>query len=174
MNTAQKLTPLDESAKQSVLKDVGLFADIADSPDALSAIWDIMTERVFKPGSSITEEGNPGTEMFVLIAGKASVFKNTPGGDEYKVAIFEGKKHVAFGESGLIESEVRSATVRADTECRCLVMSRKAFEALSEKHPQWALPIYKRIAFGVMSRLRKTNEDMLLLYNALVAEIRGR
>ncbi len=174
MNTAQKLTPPDTGASQSILKDVGLFADIADSPLAVTAIWEIMTERVFKPGSSIIDEGSPGTEMFVLIGGTASVYKNTPGGDKYKVAIFEGNKHVAFGESGLIESEVRSATVRADSECRCLVMSRQAFETLSERHPQWALPIYKRIALGVMTRLRKTNEDMLLLYNALVAEIRGR
>jgi CRP/FNR family cyclic AMP-dependent transcriptional regulator len=174
MSTAKKLEPLETSATQSVLKDVGLFSDIAQSPHALSAIWEIMTEKTFKAGQTITEEGTDGTEMFILISGQASVYKNTPGGDEYKVAIFEGRKHVAFGESGLIESEQRSATIRADQECKCLVLSRKSFEAFSQNHPKWALPIYKRIAFGVMARLRKTNDDMLLLYKALVAEIRGR
>jgi CRP/FNR family cyclic AMP-dependent transcriptional regulator len=82
--------------------------------------------------------------------------------------------HMAFGESGLIESELRTATIRADTHCRCMVMTRKDFEGFSERYAHWALPIYKRIAFGVMGRLRKSNEDMLLLYNALVEEIRGR
>lgn len=155
------------------LRNVAIFTDIRESNDAMVALGQIMKEREFTAGSSIIEEGEEGTEMFILIAGQASVYKKPPGGDEYKVAIFSGEKQVAFGESGLVEGELRSASIRADVDCRCLALSRGTFEEFSKTHPQWALPIYRRIALSVMTRLRKINNDMLLLYNALVAEIRG-
>jgi CRP/FNR family cyclic AMP-dependent transcriptional regulator len=155
------------------LKDVGLFSDLKSDENALLALSEIMTERAYSAGADIIHEGDQGAEMFILISGQASVYKSTPGGDEYKVAVLKHEFHAAFGESGLIESEQRTATIRADQDCKCLVMSRSAFEKFSVDHPQWALPVYRRIAHGVMSRLRNTNNDMLLLYNALVAEIRG-
>lgn len=157
----------------SQLKSVGLFSDISTSEEALERLAEIMSERRFAEGDAIIEEGKTGTDMYILIEGQASVFKSTPGGDEYKVAIFEGGKHIAFGESGLIESDTRTATIRADVDCRCLILARDDFEEFSKEYPQWALPIYRKITHSVMARLRKTNNDMLLLYNALVAEIRG-
>ena len=168
--------PLLETYGSSVLAklhDVMLFCDIKDERGAIEALASIMGARRFTAGDNIIKEGATGTEMFVLLEGRASVFKSTPEGDEYKVAIFEGDKNISFGESGLVESDARSATIRADTNCMCIVLDRHAFEKYSKSYPQWALPIYRRIAQAVMTRMKKTNNDMLLLYNALVAEIRG-
>jgi CRP/FNR family cyclic AMP-dependent transcriptional regulator len=155
------------------LHDVLLFSDIKNERGALEALASIMGSRNIKAGTDILTEGATGTEMFVLVTGRASVYKSTPQGDEYKVAIFEGGQNIAFGESGLIDSDARSATIRADVDCFCIVLERRHFERYSKAFPQWALPIYRRIAQAVMTRMKKTNNDMLLLYNALVAEIRG-
>lgn len=176
MSAARKLdTPPDSaSAIREHLHDVSLFEDIRDSADALNALAAIMNVRRFPAGTDILKEGETGTEMFILIEGRASVYKSTPTGDEYKVAIFESQNKIAFGESGLIEADSRTATIRTDTECRCLVLDRPSFEAFSQDYPQWALPVYRKIAHAVMARLRKSNNDMLLIYNALVDEIRGR
>jgi CRP-like cAMP-binding protein len=150
-----------------------LFSDIRSEPQALEALASIMSSRRVPAGQDILTEGSDGTEMLILIEGQASVYKSTPQGDEFKVAIFQGLKNIAFGEGGMIDADARSATIRADTDCSCIVLDRKAFEKYSTSYPQWALPIYRRIAQSVMSRMKKTNDDMLLLYNALVAEIRG-
>ncbi len=155
------------------MHDVVLFSDIKNHKGAVEALVSIMGDRTINAGSNIIVEGTNGTEMFILYQGRASVYKSTPQGDEYKVAIFEGEKNIAFGESGLIDADSRSATIRADIECHCVVLERKAFERYSTAYPQWALPIYRRIAQSVMTRMKKTNNDMMLLYNALVAEIRG-
>ena len=155
------------------LRHVALFSDIKDIPGALEALASIMNERQFKAGEEILKEGGTGTEMFILISGQASVYKAPPEGEEYKVAIFDGTKNITFGESGLIESDRRSATIRADVDSTCLVLDRPIFEEFSRQHPDWALPVYRRIAHAVMARLKKTNNDMMLLYNALVSEIRG-
>ena len=175
MSAALNLDQRPKSAEElaQYLHGVGLFADIKADPNAMSALAQIMSEQRYAAGHNILIEGAEGGEMFILVSGQAAVWKRTPGGDEYKVAILPGDKHIAFGESGLVEGEQRSATIRCETECVCLVLKRTDFEKFSLGNPPWALGIYRRIATNVMARLRKTNNDMLLLYNALVAEIRG-
>ncbi len=155
------------------LKKVGVFIDIKDNELALAAFTKLIHEVHFEPNHNILVEGEEGAEMFVLVEGTASVFKSTPGGEPYKVAILKSENSPAFGEGGLIGSEKRGATIQADIACQCLKINRNDFEKFAGEFPAWALPIYRRIAQSVMLRLRQTNEDMLLLYNALVAEIRG-
>lgn len=178
MSEAKKLdlSPLDPQTQKilETIKGVGLFSDIVGSGEAIEFLATMMDQKRFRAGQNIVREGEPGTEMFVLIEGKASVYKQPPQGDEYKVAIFDGSKRIAFGESALIEADARSATIRADTDCVCLVLRRESFDKFSKEHPEWALPIFRRIAHAVMARLKKTNNDMMLLYNALVSEIRGQ
>lgn len=155
------------------LKRVGLLSDIKDNELALAALIRLIREVHFKPEHNIIVEGAEGAEMFILVSGTASVFKSTLGGEPYKVAILKSETSPAFGEGGLIGSDKRGATIRADVACQCLQINRDDFEKFAGEFPAWALPIYRRIAQSVMLRLRQTNEDMLLLYNALVAEIRG-
>ncbi len=155
------------------LKKVGLLSDIKEDEMALAALMKIFREVHFKPHHDIIVEGAEGAEMFILIDGTASVYKSTPSGEPYKVAILKSEIRPAFGEGGLIGADKRGATIKADIACHCLQIDRIDFEKFATEFPAWALPIYRRIAQSVMLRLRQTNEDMLLLYNALVAEIRG-
>ncbi|MBI3556337.1 MAG: cyclic nucleotide-binding domain-containing protein [Deltaproteobacteria bacterium] len=155
------------------LRAVSLFAEIAANQAALLEFASIMVERNFKPGVNMITEGEGSNEMFILVSGTASVFKTTPEGEPFRVAILKEGQHAFFGEGGLIYAERRSATITSDTECHCLVLSRSEFEKFGDKHPDWALPFYRRISASVLTRLRKANEDMMILYKALVSEIRG-
>jgi CRP-like cAMP-binding protein len=155
------------------LRKVSLFDDLASNEPALREFATLLQEHVFQKGAHIITEGTPSSEMFILISGRAEVFKTTPEGDKFKVSILEGKDHAFFGEGGLIHSEVRSASIISECECQCLILKREDFERLGNSHPEWALPFYRRIAAIVLSRLRKTNGDLMVLYKALVAEIRG-
>ena len=159
--------------KVAHLRAVALFEDIKESAEALGALAMIWEERVYAPNRKIIEEGAASDEMFILIAGAASVYKTTPEGDVFKVAILLSENHAFFGEGGLVDAEVRSATIKSDTECHCLVLSRGAFQEFGKLHPEWTLPFFQRITSMVMGRLRKTNGDLLVLYCALLAEIRG-
>ena len=163
----------DNAARAAHLAKVGLFADLAGQPLALESLSSAMRTRSFEPHVAMLTEGQTGSELFVLVQGQASVYKSTPQGDPYKVAIITGEQNACFGEGGLLGSEARSATIKTDTHCHCLVLERAAFEAFCREHPQWAMPVILRIAHAMMTRLRKANNDMMLLYNALVAEIRG-
>jgi CRP-like cAMP-binding protein len=133
-----------------------------------------VTREHYLPGQEIIRENEAGAEMFILIQGTASVYRHTAEGELYRVTIFKGEEHVFFGEGALLDADLRSATIRADTECVCLVLGREAFAEFGKAHPAWAFPVLARIARAVMTRLRKTNQDLTLVYNALVNEIRGQ
>jgi CRP-like cAMP-binding protein len=159
---------------REILAKVSLFADIKDNLEAFSALYNLMTVRSFKGGDIIIQEGEPGTDFFILADGSASVFKKTQDGDLYKVAILAGHMGAFFGESGLLESDTRTATIRAETEVQCLVLTKNDFESYCNANPQWALPILKRVAKAIMNRLKNMNQDLGLLYKALVDEFAQR
>ena len=133
-----------------------------------------MTQAKYAPGETIVRENDAGSEMFILIQGAASVYRHTAEGELYRVTILRGEENSFFGEGALRDADSRSATIRADVECVCLVLGREAFAEFGKKHPAWAFPVLVRIARAVMARLRKTNQDLTLVYNALVSEIRGQ
>ena len=81
------------------------------------------TERRFDPGAVIVREGDEkGVGFFVIADGEAVV---TVGGKEV-ATVGPG---AYFGEVALISDRVRTATVTARTEMRCLVMTFWDFRA---------------------------------------------
>jgi len=168
--------PLESLTSQQMighLRLTALFVDIKDTPGALEALAQKMRIMSFQPNETIITEGEVKSEMYFLMDGHAAVYKSTLDGEQYKVAIVDGKTHSFFGEGGLLESDSRSATIKAESRCKCLVLSRADFEIFGRANPQWAFPILQRIARAVLLRLKKTNNDLMLLYNALISEIRG-
>jgi CRP/FNR family cyclic AMP-dependent transcriptional regulator len=157
-----------------ILSRIALFEDLSKQKGALEKLSDLFVERNFKKGDHILDEGRVGTELYVLISGEVAVLKTTPDGERYPVARLTDTQSVFFGEGGLLEDEARSASIYADTDCLCLMLDRKHFDSYCFENPSWALPVIRKVAQKVHSRLRKANQDMMLLYNALVGEIRGR
>jgi CRP/FNR family cyclic AMP-dependent transcriptional regulator len=165
----------DEGTREKIfhLQKVALLEDIRDNVEALRELSRRVSSQAFQPGDAIIREGDQGSELYILFEGDASVYKTTPEGEKYKVAVLKGSFHAFFGEGGLLDSEPRSATIVAESPLVCLVLDKAHFDDFCRAYPQWALPISLRIARVVLQRLSKTNTDLMLLYNALVAEIRG-
>ncbi len=150
-----------------------IFEDFKDQPEVLNQYMKIIKHRTFEPNTLIIQEGKTGSEMYFLLKGKVGVFKKTPAGDEYKVADLSDQMNVIFGEGAIIDIDTRSATIKSLSLVECFEIDRNEFEKFSKDHPDWALPVFRRIARAIMSRLRKTNQDFMLIYNALVDEIKG-
>lgn len=124
----------------SVLQKVSLFEDLKDNMAALQAYAEILELRHYSKGAEILSEGLASAEMFILILGSVSVYKKTPEGDMFKVAVLTSHDHQFFGEGGLIGSELRTATLKADSDCSCLVLKSNSFQEFAKQFPQWALP----------------------------------
>jgi CRP-like cAMP-binding protein len=156
-----------------LLADIPLFTDLKGDRLALEYLATLFEDRTYGSGEEILSEGKPGEEMYLLVQGQAVVMRHTLEGEEYRVAILNGGHGVFFGEGGLLDAEPRTATIRAETECQTLVLKVKKFEEMGRLHPEWAYPVMKRIARATMNRMRKANDDLMLLYKALVSEVRG-
>ena len=111
--------------------------------------------------------------MYFLMTGRVLVMKRTIQGDFYPVAKLNGGSGIFFGEGALFGQEARSASVIADEPCRCLVLDGGDFERFCRLYPQWSVGIILRLAKVVATRLRSLNQDYVMLYQALVSEIRG-
>ena len=153
---------------------VSLFSPIKENTQALEAIAQVMTEKFFSKGDIILREGKSGSEVFFLLDGEVAISKSTPDGERFPVAVLNHTGHAFFGEGALLDEEARSATITAVTDCRCLTLEKRTFEVFGKTHPEWVLPILWKVAQTVMERLRKTNNDLILLYKALVREIGGQ
>ena len=95
------------------------------------------------------------------------------GKEAFPVALLDAGNHPFFGEAALLQNDVRSATIRCETDCRCLMLKRADFERFCQTYPQWALPIIRKIGCVILERLHLANNDIVLLYNALVNEVKG-
>ncbi len=155
------------------IREVALFSELKNIPEALHALAKAMVERKFKKGSNIIVEGESGTEAFFLVSGNVNISKSIGGEESFPVAALDATQRPFFGESALLEKDSRSATINTLNDCTCLILEKNEFDKFCKNHPQWAMPIVLHIAGVIMQRLRKSNDDVIQLYNALVNEVRG-
>ncbi len=167
-SAADFLAECEEHVRATVL-----FSAVKDKPQVVKSLARRLKLERFPAGSQIIREGETGSDLYLLVSGTAAVDKRTPDGESYRVAILDSRNHAFFGEGALLDSEARSATITAQTECACMVLGRADFEEFGRENPEWAYPVIVTIARTVMGRLRKANLDLMLLYKALIAEIRG-
>lgn len=155
------------------LKRISLFSDIRKNGEYMEALLQICTMRSFKAGEQIIGEGELGSGMYVLNRGSVTIRKRTRSGDTYTVVNLRSEDNVFFGELALIDDERRSATVVAREDSECLEITKNAFIKLGNQFPGLGLPITREISRILAARLRKTNEDMMTIFDALLNELKG-
>lgn len=105
--------------------------------------------RSYKAGHVIFTEGEAGHEFFVVKAGSVAIRH----GNKTLQVLGEGE---IFGEMALIDSEPRSATVVAETDCIIVPVSEKQFLFMSSEAPYFGLNVMRVLA----KRLRSSNNAL--------------
>ena len=141
------------------------------SDEELSCLAAVMEERTFPAGTEILREGEPGDEMYLLLKGSVDVLKTTPFGDRYVTASLNDSYHCTFGEMALLDRGKRSATVLAKTDCRTLSLGYEAFQRFCREHPTIGLELLMSISVTLVHDLRMENENLRIVYQALIEEI---
>jgi CRP-like cAMP-binding protein len=111
---------------------------------ALEQVLRTAREQRYAPCDVVVAEGDPATRLFVIVEGTASVEQGAQPVGSLGAGEF-------FGELALIEQHGRTATVRAETDLTCLVITAWEFRASLEEHPQMAIPMLNTI----ISRLHR-------------------
>jgi CRP/FNR family cyclic AMP-dependent transcriptional regulator len=105
-------------------------------------------ESVFPAGTEVVREGDgDGVGFFVVVGGRGAISVR---GQE--VGTVEEGDH--FGALATIDGGPRTATVRATTELRCLVITDASFHELVHAHPTTAWKLLVYLAGIVRGQLR--------------------
>ena len=105
----------------------------------------------YKDGDTIIKQGEKGNCLFVIQEGKVAVFREK---DDTEIKIAELSEGEFFGEMGLFEQDVRSATVRSMGESKVLTIDKKNFYRTIQKDPSLAYRLLEKMS----KRLRETNK----------------
>lgn len=153
------------------LKLIPLFKKIADQPGVLDKVISVLVPKHVKQGVDIIEEGAQGEEMYILLKGDIEISKFTMERERYTVAKLKDSFNIFFGELALVDKDKRSASVTALTDCDLLVLSRSKFLELGQHNPEIGYLLTLEIASILSGRLRKANEDAVILFETLLNEL---
>lgn len=159
------------------LVKISLFSDFnVDNEEdrrILKTVYENITLKSFNAGETIIREGDQGDSFYILYEGKVQVLRNTIAGDVIALAILTSEQNIFFGETALISDDVRSATVKALTDCKTLVLSGNKFFDMCNKEPVLGFRVIYKLANRLAETVRKTNIDKATLYEALLDEVEG-
>lgn len=153
------------------LKEIELFKGVKDDEARLTRLAGIVSVRHCKAGHRVIGEGEEGSELYILNKGTVEILKRTLDNDLFTIVKLRDNEEVFFGELALMDEEFRSASVVADTDCEFLVINRDDFNRLGEEDPWLGLLVTRAIGRALSARLRKTNKDLIILFEALVGEV---
>ena len=110
---------------EETLARVELFAELPS--EDLERLAKVTVVREYKKDDVIVEEGEVGVAFYVIAEGHVEVVKDLGKPNEQVVA--KMGPGAFFGEMALFDNQVRSASVRAVEETRCLVLTKWDFNA---------------------------------------------
>lgn len=111
--------------------------------------------ETYAAGELLMEEGTPGISMAVLLKGTVRISLMTPGGK--RLIIGDMQRGEVLGEMAIFDGGIRSADVKAITNCEVLVLERRDVIPFLEKHPEACLKIVETLC----KRLRFSNEQII-------------
>jgi len=137
------------------LAETDLFATF-DARD-LAAIKPHLQRASYQQNAIVFHEGESGGEVFIVTKGAASAFLQSPN-TNIRLATFA--PGTVFGELSILDAGPRSATVIADEDLVCFVLTHSNFTALAEQRPSVAMRILAAIGRELSGRLRTANRTI--------------
>jgi CRP-like cAMP-binding protein/anti-anti-sigma regulatory factor len=149
-----------ESGTEFPFARLEVFAHMSD--DELAIMRSVLTRRTYGEGEIIFREGDTSDELYTIAKGSASVRLRLSGSDR-ETRLITFSPGTVFGEVALLDREARSATVEADEELVCYVLTRENFDKLTAEHPAVAIRLLTNLGREISGRLRRANRTIYQL-----------
>jgi len=109
--------------------------------------------KEFKRGDVLFREGEPGTEMYVVQAGKVNITKTVRETEKILATLGAGE---FFGEMSILNNKPRSAGAVVAEDAKLLVIDPKTFEAMIRGNVEIAVRLIKKLS----DRLQEADEQI--------------
>ena len=163
------------------LSRIPVFAGLDEHERAKVAA--IFSERSLAAGATVIREEESGDEMYILVQGKVQISKVMllPGMSvpllnmevpRKVLATLDHAKYPIFGEVALIDSDLRSATVLAVTDCDFLVTDRERFFGLLGADAALGVKLLLTLGRRMTATIRRNNSEVVKLTTALALALR--
>lgn len=127
----------------------------------IAIVQKFFERRTYAAGEVIIQAGEPARELFLLTRGVVSVFLPLEDGRRKRLATFS--PGMAFGEMAMIDHAPRSATIVADTDVACDLLTIGKLTALGATNPKIKIHILENISLDLCRKLRKANREIAQL-----------
>src|SRR5262249_31114471 len=104
-----------------LLRSIPMFEGLAQ--EDLDHLGNTLVERRLKGGQMIFDQGDKGTEMYIVAAGHVNI--HLPGENSRRVSLKDISVGEYFGELALFDDKPRSASALATTDALLLELSRE-------------------------------------------------
>lgn len=144
--------------------DADVFQGILDSSflkgldhGELAMLAGSMHRKVMSEGTTVFIQNMPGESLYLVQRGAVQLSRMLPEGEESTLIIL-GPEEI-FGEISIIVPTRRSVTARVVEECILLILTRRDFDVLSDRHPRLSMKIMRNILREFSERQQSAEED---------------
>ncbi len=128
---------MDTNSAVTILKDFSVLGDL--DKYALKKLCDVSPLVQLNKEELLFKEGDPGETMYIVLEGTLEVFTNNK-------LIAQRGCYSMVGEMGLINSQPRSANIKAITPSCLLEISKESFKTFIAPNPGVVLEIMKTLS----------------------------
>ena len=143
------------SEEELPISQVGLLRDL--TPQEVEVFAAHTRRAVYPRGTEIFHEGDASKEVFILLRGRASAYLRRPDGNIRLATFAPG---TVFGELAILDGGPRSASVVAEDDVICHVLSEDHFAALSASTPAVSIKLLSGLGRELSARLRRANKTI--------------
>jgi glutaminase len=146
----------EPAAAVVTLADHELLAGL--TPAELDRLLPELGEVAAQPGTLLVRQGEPASEVFLVVRGTLSVVRNGSGGGGYRLTTLSAGG--TFGELAFVDRRVRAADVRADSEVACRTLPYATIDALAETDPALHARLLRNLLGVVIATLHGVNAEI--------------
>ncbi len=125
-------------------------------------------EKTYKKGEFLLREGEYFDRAFILLEGEVEIYKTSIYNDNYVVSKVKGGGDEFFAEINLIDGGLVTSTIKAIDDVKTLEIVHNSFITLLDSYPNIASKMLWMISYDLSKHLRKADNEILTLFNALV------
>ena len=134
------------------LERLPLVSDLTADQIELLRNW--LEPAAWPAGQVVFRSGDPGSSLYLVTKGRASVHIRHEDGDIRLVTFAPG---AVFGELALLDRGPRSATITADEDLKALGLSEASFAVLCQQQPDLAIKLLTALGRELSVRIRYAN-----------------